>query len=470
MRWRHLLLSLLLLAGDHAHAQQVNDVQLRPGSSALWGATFNANNNQVIDQLNTAGSVVDSFRWYQGTSVAAGTRLFAVGPQGAAFGPTLPTLGAGTINAAGYFINGSSFGSPGGSNGQIQYNNAGVFGGFTASGDATINTGTGALTFATVNANVGTFGSATSCVTTTVNAKGLTTAISAATCTPAVGSITGLGAGIATFLATPSSANLAAAVTGETGTGALVFATSPALVTPALGTPASGVLTNATGLPISTGVSGLGAGCATWLGTPSSANLRGCITDESGTGVAYFQGGDLGTPSAGVATNITALNATQLTTGTVPAARMPALTGACTTTVGTVATTCTINTNFPMGNGGNCGLIPTNSTSFFGPTGCHFATEASVNTPVSAPMTLRNFRVSAGNAPGGAQTYIFTVRKNSADTSITCTISAAATTCSDLVNTATYAAGDLISVRIVLSATAATVNVNSMSTAQIVSP
>ena len=51
---------------------------------------------------------------------------------------------------------------------------------------------------------------------------------------------------IETFMATPSSANLAAAVTDETGTGALVFANSPTLVTPALGTPASGVLSNCT--------------------------------------------------------------------------------------------------------------------------------------------------------------------------------------------------------------------------------
>lgn len=58
-----------------------------------------------------------------------------------------------------------------------------------------------------------------------------------------------LGTGVATFLATPSSANLASAVTDETGSGALVFATSPTLVTPALGTPASGTLTNCTGLP-----------------------------------------------------------------------------------------------------------------------------------------------------------------------------------------------------------------------------
>ena len=102
-----------------------------------------------------------------------------------------------------------------------------------------------------------------------------------------------LGSGVGTFLATPSSANLAAAVTGETGSGALVFATSPALVTPALGTPASGTLTNTTGLPVATGISGLGTGIATALavnvgsagapvvldgalGTPASGNLANC--------------------------------------------------------------------------------------------------------------------------------------------------------------------------------------------------
>ncbi len=58
--------------------------------------------------------------------------------------------------------------------------------------------------------------------------------------------ITSLGTGVATFLGTPSSANLAAAVTDETGTGELVFATSPTLVTPVLGTPTSGTLSNCT--------------------------------------------------------------------------------------------------------------------------------------------------------------------------------------------------------------------------------
>jgi len=58
--------------------------------------------------------------------------------------------------------------------------------------------------------------------------------------------VSGLGSGVATFLATPSSSNLISAITDETGTGALVFATSPTLVTPALGTPASGNLSNTT--------------------------------------------------------------------------------------------------------------------------------------------------------------------------------------------------------------------------------
>lgn len=100
--------------------------------------------------------------------------------------------------------------------------------------------------------------------------------------------ISGLGTGIATLLATPSSANLASAITDETGSGALVFATSPTLVTPILGTPTSGTLTNATGLPISTGISGLGTGVATFLATPSSANLASAVTDETGSGALVF--------------------------------------------------------------------------------------------------------------------------------------------------------------------------------------
>jgi len=127
----------------------------------------------------------------------------------------------------------------------------------TLTGDATgSGTGSFAVTLATVNANVGSFGSATQVGTFTVNAKGLLTAAGNTTITPAVSSITGLGTNVATFLATPSSANLAAAVTDETGSGALVFATSPTLTTPNLGTPSALTLTNATGLPVAGGGTG----------------------------------------------------------------------------------------------------------------------------------------------------------------------------------------------------------------------
>ena len=235
--------------------------------------------------------------------------------------------------------------------------------------------------------------------------------------------LTGLGAGVATFLGTPSSANLAAAVTGETGSGALVFATSPTLVTPALGTPssvvltnatglpnaglvnsavtingnsvslggsttvtavnpnaltigtglsgtsyngasavtvaidstvatlsgiqtltnktltsptlttpalgtpASGVMTNVTGLPVATGISGLGTNVATFLATPSSANLAAAVTDETGSGSLVFATSPtlvtpaLGTPSSATLTNATGLPIVAGTTGTLSVAR-----------------------------------------------------------------------------------------------------------------------------------------------------
>lgn len=80
--------------------------------------------------------------------------------------------------------------------------------------------------------------------------------------------------------------------TTSTGSGAVVLATgptisSPTLVTPALGTPASGNLANCTGYPVGN-VTGFGTGIATFLATPTSANLAAAVTDETGSGALVF--------------------------------------------------------------------------------------------------------------------------------------------------------------------------------------
>jgi hypothetical protein len=122
-----------------------------------------------------------------------------------------------------------------------------------------------------------------------------------------------LATGILSWLLSPTSANLRAAITDETGSGSAVFATSPTLVTPILGTPTSGTLTNCTGLPVSTGISGLGTGVATFLATPSSANLYAALTTKTGSGNAVFDTSpSLTTPTLGVAT-ATSINKVTIT-------------------------------------------------------------------------------------------------------------------------------------------------------------
>jgi hypothetical protein len=189
------------------------------------------------------------------------------------------------------------------------------------------------------------------------------------------GSTSGTTTVLATAIAGTTTLTLPAATDTLVGKDTTDTLTNKTLVAPALGTPVSGVATNLTGTAsgltagnVTTNANLTGAitstGNATSLGSFSSANLRTALTDESGTGVAYFQGGDIGTPSAGVATNITGLNATNVSTGTLNSARL-AWDGATALVTPANPTATTSTSAVHMGVGGTCTITPLFSSRLF---------------------------------------------------------------------------------------------------------
>lgn len=342
-------------------------------------------------------------------------------------------------------------------------------------------------------------GSATVAPIITYDAKGRVTAVSSATITPAIGSVTGLGTGVGAALAV------------NVGT-----AGAPVVNGGALGTPSSGTATNLTGT-----AAGLTAGSATTATTATNATNSG-ITNDTSTNATMFpvwvtaNTGNLplkvtstklsfnpstgalsstsfagaGTGLTGTAAGLTANNVTTLlegttvlsggTTGrvlfnngsvlgeytTVPTgfggtgnttgtATINANLTGCVTSVGnaTSITAGCINTNTPVFMGNAFAFVAPGTTVFYGVNSS--ATEATVSQPAGQAMTIKNCYASVTAAAGAGNSWTYTVRQNGSNTAVTWTVSGASQVLgSDLTHTVALAATDLWDVQVVASLTA----------------
>ena len=169
-------------------------------------------------------------------------------------------------------------------------------------------------------------------------------------------------------MAATTSAQLAGVISDETGSGALVFGTSPTLTTPALGTPSALVGTNISGTAANLTAGAVTNGVYTSnnlsvMAATTSAQLAGVISDETGSGALVFGTSPtlvtpaLGTPSALVGTNISG-TAANLTVGAVT-------NGVYTTDSGTVSNTMLANSSITVSDGSSSTAVSLGGTMTF---------------------------------------------------------------------------------------------------------
>ena len=165
-------------------------------------------------------------------------------------------------------------------------------------GDIATSGGSVATTLVNIGVTAGNYGNATQSAVLNIDAKGRATTASNATITPAIGSVTGLGAGVATALAL-----------APTGSGSVVLSTSPTLVTPVIGTGGTTITA------IRHGISGnLVAGVLVVANTSITANTRVFLTTHVRGTITLPAAYDAATRSAGVSFTITSSNVADTST------------------------------------------------------------------------------------------------------------------------------------------------------------
>ena len=213
--------------------------------------------------------------------------------------------------------------------------------------------------------------------------------------TPLTGAITTVASGAAS-LGSFTSAQLASALTNETGSGAAVFGTSPTLITPALGTPASGTLTNCTFPTLNQNTTGTAAGLSATLAIGSGGTGQTTALIPSGTKMLFVQA------SAPVGW-------TQITSDNDKALRVVSGTGG--GTGGTVAFETAFASQAVAASGGVTGShvlitaeIPAHTHNF----GTGNAGTGGNNTPYSVTYASPLTTATTSTGGGGGHTHTFT--------------------------------------------------------------